>query len=167
MLLNRLRAGIDRFFYTLDAEGVGIFQAVVYLHVVAGGLYLKFGASHDVLDPIEESLGPNLNGVWTWLCVGCAVCLLGKVLCWHSPSKYAGMLMQLAGDLFAFGVFYVYVIGTMLTTEWGKAVFAVFIMEALGECVLLLIIRDVRRIAQVEQRVQRENRHARRQRRAE
>jgi hypothetical protein len=165
VLLNRLRAGVNRFFDTLDSEGVGIFQAVVYLHAVTGGLYLWLGAASDAIDPIEESLGKGLDTVWMWLCLGPAVCLIGKVLCWYSPTKYAGMLFQLSGDLFAFGVFSVFVVGTMLTTDWGNAVWGVFIMAGLAECVALLIIRDLRRIGQVEQIKAREVRSARRRQR--
>lgn len=165
MLLNRFRAGIDRFFDVLDSEGVGIFQAVVYLHMVGGGLYLWFGANGDVPDPIWDSLGHTLNTVWLWMCLGPAISLLGKVLCWHPPTKYAGMWLQLSGDLFGFGVFLTYVVATYYASWWGQAVWAVWIMMALAECVAMLIIRDVRRIGQVEQIKHREARQARRARR--
>lgn len=152
MVLTRM---LDRFLAALDAEGVGLFQAIVYLHVVTAGLYLMIGANGLVPQSVEESLGASFNAWWLWLCLGPMVCLVGKVFCWMRATRYAGMWMQLSGDIFGFGVFLTYVVATIGTSWWGRAVFAVFVCAAIGECVALLILRDIRRIDQVEREVRR------------
>jgi hypothetical protein len=56
----------------------------------------------------------------------------------------------LGGDVFVFGVLATYTYSTLYTGYWGKAMAGVFLSAALADCVLLLIIRDVRRLVLVE-----------------
>lgn len=152
MVLRRVRHGIERFLDALDSEGVGLFQAVVYLHLAAGGFYCAFIASN-VIVSVEEAMGPVINAVWLWLCIGATVCLLGKLL--KGGAAYIGLCLQLVGDVFAFGAFSGYVLATMQTAYWGKALIAVWVFAGLADCALLLIVRDARRIGQVERIIRR------------
>lgn len=157
MILRGFRRGVDRFLDALDSEGVILFQIVVYLHLVAGGLYCLFVAC-GVPQAVGQALGPVIESVWLWLLVGMTICLLGKYLS-SRPDKTryfvysTGLLLQLAGDICAFGGFLGYVIGTMQMTYWGKAVIAVFAFAALAWCALFLVLRDVRRYIQAEKEV--------------
>lgn len=155
VLKLRIRKGVQRFWRLLDEEGVGIFQTVVYVHVIAAGLYLLIAAKGTVPQSVDDAMGTAFNALWLWLCVGASVALLGKWLTVHENTRYAGFVLQLAGDLFALTAFVTYVSATFYTTWWGKAVFAVFICAAIAECIVLLVIRDVRRIGQVEKQVRR------------
>lgn len=151
-MVLRFRHGIERFFQILDSEGVALFQAIVYAHLAIGGLYCAF-ISRSVPQAVEEAMGPAMNVVWLWMCIGCTVCLLGKRM---PPSHaYLGLWLQVAGDVFAFGAFGSYVLATMQTSYWGKNLLAVWVIAALADCALLLVIRDLRRIGQIEQRVRR------------
>ena len=60
MVLTRIRVGIDRFLHALDSEGVGIFEAIVYLHLAAGGAYCAFIAAGPP-ESVNEALGPVFN----------------------------------------------------------------------------------------------------------
>lgn len=157
MVLNGFAKVLDRFLLALDGEGVGIFQAIVYLHLAAGGAYCALIA-RGVPDSIQDTMGRNVNGTWLWLCMGVTICLLGKVM---SSKPYqrrywvhtTGLALQLAGDLFAFGAFWGYVLATLQTSVWGTALIAIWIFAALGDCAALLILRDIRRWQQAERAV--------------
>lgn len=130
-----------RFFEILDAEGVGVFQGIVYLHIgVAAGLYGLLVA-RGTPQPVEDAMGPHFNAIWLWLCLAVMTCLVGKRVTWD-----AGMWMQLSGDLAASFTLLVYIIATLESSWWGKALYAVFLTTAIWECTVLLIIRDLRRI---------------------
>lgn len=138
---TRLKTVKQRFFHVLDAEGVGIFQGIVYIHIgLLAGLYglLVAGGTPQA---VEDSMGPTFNGIWLWLCLAIMMCLLGKRVHWD-----AGMWMQLCGDLAASFVLLVYIIATIDSAFWGKALFGVFLAASIFDCTVLLIVRDVRRI---------------------
>ena len=92
--------------------------------------------------------------------MGATVCMVGKLLSGRSDRrKYwvhiTGLLMQLAGDVFAFGAFGTYVLSTLQSEYWGKSLIAVWVFFGLAWCALLLVLRDIRRIAQAERKVRR------------
>lgn len=138
---HRYRHAKHRFFTLLDAEGVGVFQALVYWHIgFAAGLYglLVAGGTPQA---VEDAMGPVWNAIWLWLCLAIMVCLVGKRIHWD-----AGMWLQLSGDLAASGVLLIYIVATLESSWWGQALFGVFLAAAIWECTLLLITRDIRRI---------------------
>lgn len=138
---SKLKTVKHTFFRILDAEGVGIFQGIVYIHIgLFAGLYGLLIA-RGTPQAVEDAMGPVFNGVWLWLCLGIMMCLIGKRVHWD-----AGMWMQLSGDLAASFVLLVYIIATIHASYFGKAMFAVFLAAAIWECTVLLIVRDVRRI---------------------
>lgn len=141
VLTQKLRSGLQWFWHTLDAEGVGIFQGIVYVHIgLFAGVYGLLVAG-GTPQPVEDAMGPHFNAIWLWLCVAIMTCLAGKLIKWD-----AGMWLQLSGDLAAFGTLLIYIIATLESAWWGKALYAVFLTAAIWECTVLLIIRDVRRI---------------------
>lgn len=141
VLKRRIRRGLKWFLAALDAEGVGIFQVIVYMHIgpLAGlyGLVIAGGTPQAV----EDAMGPHFNALWLWLCLSITTCLAGKLIKWD-----AGLWLQLSGDFAAASVLLVYIIATVDSAWFGKALFAVFLVAAIFECTLLLIIRDIRRI---------------------
>jgi uncharacterized membrane protein YeaQ/YmgE (transglycosylase-associated protein family) len=147
VIARRIRHGMQRFWEIVDSEGVGIFQAIVYVHIVLGGLYGSFIAG-GTPQAVEDSMGHTFSTVWLWLCMGAVVCLYGKSIMKTRPS--VGIWLQLAGDIYVLGALGAYVLATLDTSWWGKAVWAVFIVAAIAECVVLLTVRDVRRIIQIE-----------------
>lgn len=160
MVLTRIKRGVDRFLNALDSEGVGIFQAVVYLHLAAGGLYCIVFANGEAPEAVERAMGPVINSAWLWLCTGAVVCMVGKLLSGRPEARpywvhTTGLLMQLAGDLFACGAFSAYVLATYQVQGWGKPLVAVWVFIGLAECALLLVIRDLRRYGQAEREVRR------------
>lgn len=142
-----VRHGVRRFFEIIDSEVVGIFQAVVYLHVLVGGFYgaLIAGGTPEVL---EKAMGHTVSGLWLYLCMGSAICLFGKQI--MQRLENIGVWLQLTGDIFVLGALSAYVAATLQGAYWGKELFAVFIVASIAECVVLLIIRDIRRIVQIE-----------------
>ncbi len=131
----------DWLFRVLDNEGVGIFQAIVYVHIgLFAGLYglLVAGGTPQT---VEDAMGGGFNGIWLWLCLAIMTCLAGECI-----KHDSGMWMQLSGDLAASIVLLVYIVAIFDSSWWGKALFGVFLAAAIFECTLLLITRDVRRI---------------------
>lgn len=158
-MFTRVKSQFSRFLTALDSEGVGIFQAIVYIHLAIGGLYVALFASTEI-QAVEEAMGPVINDVWLWLCVGVVICLFGKILSGRPMVRAywvhtTGLHLQLAGDVFAWGAFAGYVLATMQTTYWGKAVLAVWVFAGLADCAALLVMRDIRRIAQSERTIRR------------
>ena len=161
MVLKQLRRnidrGIDRFLGLLDSEGVALFQAVVYGHLSAGGLYgiLVAGGTPPTL---EEALGPRSNAMWLWLCLGATICLVGKLMAARPRHcrvwiHTCGLYFQLAGDLAALGAFSGYVLATWQESYWGEALIAAWVFASLADCAFLLCWRDLRRIRQAEKLV--------------
>lgn len=147
----------DRFLLALDGEGVGIFQAIVYLHLAAGGAYCAFVAD-GVPEQVSDALGRHINAAWLWLCMGVTVCLAGKVLSGRPRRRRywvhtSGLALQLAGDMFAFGAFWGYVLATLETQVLGTPLIGVWVFAGLGDCAALLILRDIRRWQQAEKAV--------------
>lgn len=158
-MILRVKTTFDRFLSALDSEGVGIFQAIVYIHLALGGLYVVVVARSEI-QAVEEAMGPVINDIWLWLCIGVTICLFGKILSGKPKQRpywvhTTGLHLQLAGDVFAWGAFAGYVLATMQTTAWGKAVLAVWVFAGLADCAALLIMRDIRRIAQSERTIRR------------
>ncbi len=158
-MIHRVRHQFTRFLTALDSEGVGIFQAIVYIHLALGGCYVLFVAQN-AIQAVEEAMGPAVNTAWLWLCVAVTICLFGKVLSGNPQERpywvhTTGLHLQLAGDVFAWGAFAGYVLATMQTTYWGKAVLAVWVFAGLADCAALLVMRDIRRIAPSERTIRR------------
>lgn len=159
MVLIRIKDGFDRFLAALDSEGVGIFQAIVYLHLAAGGAYCALIA-RGVPQAVEDAMGHHVNTVWLWLCIGCAVCMVGKILSGRPDRRKfwvhtTGLHLQLAGDIAALGAFAGYVLATMQSEYWGKVLLAAWLVAGLADCAGLLVMRDIRRIGQAERMVRR------------
>lgn len=162
MILRGFKRSVDRFLDALDSEGVALFQIVVYLHMIAGGLYCLFVAK-GVPQSVGQAMGPFAEFIWLWLFVGMGICLLGKYLS-SAPYKTRfwvfrmGLVLQLAGDVSALGGFVGYVLGTLQMAWWGKSVVAVFGFSALAWCAAFLVLRDIRRIRQARQALRRAER---------
>lgn len=160
MIVRRsLTRFFDRFLLALDGEGVGIFQAIVYLHLAGGGAYCALIAGATPPD-VSDVTSPAINATWLWLCMGATICLLGKLLaakpyCRRYWVHTCGLALQLAGDLFAFGAFWGYVLSIAQTSMWGTPLIAMFVFAGLGDCAALLVLRDVRRWQQAERAVRR------------
>lgn len=156
MVLKRLRHSIERFFRILDSEGVALFQAIVYIHLAIAGAYCALVAG-GVPETIQDAVGEPFNTAWLWLCIAVTVCLVGKLMAREATQRFwlrtAGLYFQFVGDAAAMGAFYGYVLSTIQESNWGKAVVAAWVFAALGDCALLLVWRDVRRIDQEERRI--------------
>lgn len=157
-LRRRIRHGVARFLGVLDSEGVVFFQMLVYLHLAAGGAYCAFVAG-TVPTTVRNALG-GFDRVWIWLCMGVLMCMIGKTMSAHYERRpvrvyNAGLYLQLAGDICAFGAFAGYVLSTWQEEPWGKALIAVWVFGALAECAFFLCWRDIRRIKQAERAVRR------------
>lgn len=155
MVLNGFTRYFDRFLRTLDAEGVGIFQAIVYIHFAMGATYCGLAAG-GVPDSVRDGLGGGpIDTTWMWAAVGSMICLVGKVLSARGDRRLywvhtTGLWLQFAGDSCAFGAFWGYVIATASTTTWGTPIIGAFVFAALGDCAALLMLRDIRRWQQAE-----------------
>lgn len=152
-----LRDGVTRFFGVLDSEGVVFFQTLVYVHLIAGGMYCAFIANGAPAS-LRNALGPQFDQVWLWLCASVVICLAGKLMSAKRDRRpiwvyNSGIYLQLAGDLAAFGGFAGYVLSTWQDAHWGTALIAVWVMAAHAECAFFLCWRDIRRISQAERSV--------------
>lgn len=160
MVLTRLRRSLNRFLAVLDSEGVALFQTVVYLHLAAAGLYCEIVAG-GVPVIVQDALG-SFNQAWLWLCIAASICMVGRFMSRPAIQRFwvrtTGLYLQLAGDMAAAGAFFGYVVSTIQESNWGKALVAVFVMASLGDCALLLVWRDIRRIEQAEKFARRKTR---------
>ena len=141
------------FFAALDSELVSPLQTVFYICFIITALYLLLFVDVPI-EGVEKSLGHTISTLWAvLLIVGPATWLTG--LAAHGQLAYHGMWARLIGDITAGGAITVYIICILATTPWGKGVFSPGIAAPTAICILLLAIRDARRIIQVEKRVRR------------
>lgn len=169
---NRLRHGrvrlAERFFSILDSEGVVFFQAIVYVHMAAAGAWGLFFA-RSVPPSIASVVPHRIEQMLLWMYIGMLLCLLGRVLS-SGPDRTrywvysSGLLLQLCGDISAFGGFAGYVLATVQssvdqTTETARSapgvtpMIAAFGFAAYAWCAFFLVWRDVRRWFQAERSV--------------
>jgi len=151
-----VRRGVRRFLAILDSETVAPFQAVFYVFFTLGSIYL-LGFTIEPIESIERSLGQTATNVWAAIQGGGPlVWLLGRRA--RNGMAYAGLWLQLIGDLVAGGALFVYTLAILADKNWGDGVFSPFISIPTIFCIALLAFRDGRRIAQVEKQVQVEKR---------
>lgn len=142
----------DRFWHALDSEAVILFQYVFGVIFVAAGLYGVFVANLQPPLSLRGSVGHLDIRIWYWLNVaGPVISLLGKSMA--GRLTYAGMWLQLGGNLIITLALLAYISGTVQVESWGKGGYGAFLGAALFSCAVLTVTRDVRRLLQVEKRV--------------
>lgn len=147
--LNRV---INRFWSLIDAESVVLFQFVFGVGFVLAGLYGIFIANAEPPLTLQGSMGRMDVGLWYWLNVAGPVCsLIGK--CLKGDLTYAGMWMQLTGDVTLAIALLAYIAGTVEVESWGKGAYGAFLAAVLCVSAALTVTRDVRRLLGVEQRL--------------
>jgi hypothetical protein len=146
--LAMVRRLLDRFWNTLDGEGVSLFQWVVYLSFIFSGIYNLLIA----IDPplTLEAMGWMNYQLWCWfLVLGPCYSLLGKILK-RTRFAYHGMWLQAIGDAATNVSLLAYVTATFQTEYWGRGAFGGILGVAIWLCTGFLILRDVRRLRAVE-----------------
>lgn len=143
-----IRRILDRFWFTLDHEGVAHFQIVFYLILMFSGIYnLAFSESRPLT--MVDIGGLNYQ-LWCWFNIlGPLYCLLGKSVKSTSLS-YAGLLGQVIGDCVTNIAVAAYVFATFTTEFWGNGNYGGFLGVATWISTIFLILRDMRRLRQVE-----------------
>lgn len=140
---------IRRFWQAIDAESVVLFQYVFGVVFILAGLYGIFVADHEPPLTLRGSMGDFDVRIWYWLnIVGPLVCLIGKSM--TGDLTYAGMWMQLTGDLTLTLALLAYISGTVQTESWGKGAYGAFLGLALCISAAITVTRDVRRLHAVE-----------------
>lgn len=143
----------DRFWIAIDSEAVILFQYVFGVIFIAAGLYGIFVAKQQPPLSLRGSVGHLDIRIWYWLNVaGPVLSLVGKTLA--GRLIYAGMWLQLGGNLTITLVLMAYISGTVQIESWGKGGYGAFLGAALFASAVLTVTRDVRRLLQVEKLVQ-------------
>ncbi|OBG71320.1 MULTISPECIES: hypothetical protein [unclassified Mycobacterium] len=147
------RSLIKRFFVAVDSEGVALFQWLFYVLFIMVGVYgLVIANSQPPLS--VKYAGPmaamNIT-LWYWLHIaGPGTCLIGKLLT-RTKSAYAGMWLQLGGDLGLALALAAYNTATYHSESWGRGMYGAFPLgTATFLSVVILTVRDVRRMRVVE-----------------
>lgn len=149
MAKQRIRRLIDRFWMAIDAEGVGLFQYVFGAVFILAGLYGLFIAGHKPPLTLRGSMAGVDVTIWYWLNIIGPLCsLTGKTL--KGQLTYAGMWMQLTGDLTLTMSLLAYIVATVQVESWGKGAYGAFLGTALGISAVITVTRDVRRLRAVE-----------------
>lgn len=152
-MVLRIKRRVRWFFAMLDSEVVGPLQAVFYVSFILGAVYLLWFTDVPI-EGVEKALGRELSALWAVLLMfGPGIWLCGMAA--RGSLAYHGMWGRLIGDITTGGAVAVYIISIVANTPWGKGVFSPFIAAPTAICILLLAIRDARRIIQVEQRMRR------------
>lgn len=143
------RSLIRQFWVAVDSEGVALFQWLFYILFIILGVYGLWIA--DSQPPITLRFAPMNITLWYWLhIVGPGSCLLGKLLR-TSRLGYAGMWLQLGGDIGLAFALAAYNTGTFHAESWGRGMYGAFPLgTATFLSVCLLTVRDVRRMRAVE-----------------
>lgn len=152
MVLN-VRKGFRKFWDILDSEAVAPLQAVFYFFFIVGAVYL-LACTSTPIEAIEKAMGRAVSTGWAVTLIGGpALWMVGRRM--RTDLAYVGMWAQFIGDVTAGGALTVYTWAVLDDKKWGEAVFAPFISIPTIICIVLLTVRDVRRIVQVEQQVRR------------
>lgn len=140
---------LARFWTLVDAEAVVLFQFVFGVIFILAGLYGVYIADLKPPLSLRGSVSHMDIRIWYWLnVIGPLVCLIGKAL--HGQLTYAGMWLQLAGDLVITLMLLAYITGTVQVESWGNGGYGAFLGAALFTSALLTLTRDVRRLRFVE-----------------
>lgn len=150
--MNRVRQAIktrlEHFWLLVDSDSIIINQMLFYGLISLGGLY-NLAYSNVPIQSVEESTTSGYYIFFLWLCfLGPLACIIGK--CLRGSLTYAGLWLQLAGDIATEVIFWAYIGAIISTTWWGKANFAAFLALACLIGVNVFIARDIRRLRNVE-----------------
>lgn len=149
MAKQRIRRLLDRFWVAIDAEGVALFQYVFGAVFILAGLYGLFIAGHKPPLTLRGSMAGVDVTIWYWLNIIGPVCsLTGKSL--KKQLTYAGMWMQLTGDLTLTMSLLAYIVATVQVETWGEGAYGAFLGTALCISAGITVTRDVRRLRAVE-----------------
>lgn len=144
-----MRRLIDRFWLAVDAESVVLFQYVFGTVFIFAGLYGIFIAHREPPLTLRGSMGAVDVRIWYWLNVaGPTLSLAGK--CLRGRLIYAGMWMQLTGDLVLSLALLAYIAGTVEVESWGRGGYGAFLGTAMCISAVITVTRDVRRLRAVE-----------------
>jgi hypothetical protein len=135
---------LARFWQLIDSESVRLYQAVMYTCYFAAGVYMaSFGRAPST---VQQAMGTHAHYVWIALMVCCPLLvLLGA----RVSNKWAGLWLQLGGNVGVGSALAAYVAAVLQSPWWGTGAFAVWGYVGLTICTGAIILRDGRRILQV------------------
>lgn len=140
---------VTRFWIAVDAEGVALFQYVFGAIFLLAGLYGLFIAGHKPPLTLRGSMVGVDVTIWYWLNIMGPLCsLTGKSL--KGQLTYAGMWMQLTGDLTLTMSLLAYIAATVQIETWGEGAYGAFLGAALCISAAITVTRDIRRLRAVE-----------------
>lgn len=124
-----------------------LFYVLISLHGFVSLIYGNTGSQ-----VMEQASSPGYYIFWMWLgFAGPLITIIGKSA--RGTFAYAGMWLELAGDIATWFIFVCYVGAIFDTDYWARGSFAGILATA---CLLgtpLFIMRDIRRLKQVEVKV--------------
>jgi hypothetical protein len=154
---DRVRAAAkriwDRFWIVVDDEAVVLFKYIFGVIFIAAGLYGIFVAGQQPPLSMRGAMGHMDVRIWYWLNVLGPLCsLAGKSM--RGDLEYAGMWLQLGGDLAVTLFLLAYITGTVQVESWGNgAAYGAFLGMGFFFAAIIMVTRDVRRLLQVEKQV--------------
>lgn len=163
-MLDWLREWRDRFYRVVDSDEVWVFQAIVYVNMIASGIYMTAYGAPSGRVPVQKELGDTMHDVWVSLTiVGPLIVIIGdrmvyagknRVLHSHKPGGggriYWGWYLQAGGNFAVCMVYLPYIIAAFSSAWLQKGIFAAFITTSLMICAVMLVIRDLRRVRAIE-----------------
>lgn len=146
--MNRIIEKLDRFLHLLDLEGVVIFQCLVYFGFALDGFYNLFFTVAPTTAVAGVITAPYYYIWLSMLWLGPIVCMVGKRC--RGRNAYAGAILELSGDFATLGGLGAFVWAQAQNLYWGQGNITLLPVSCLVACVVLLVVRDVRRLMQIE-----------------
>lgn len=151
---GRIRVLTDHLAYVLDNPQLllELFKGLYYTGFLLSGIYNLFIADTPPLS-LHGAMGPVSLQLWYWLnMIGSACCLVGKSV-ERTTFAYAGLWLQLTGNLTLSGVLLAYVAGTLHVESWGRGGYGAFLGAVVFFSTAIITVRDIRQLIAVEQRL--------------
>lgn len=148
------------FLVTLDAESIRNFQAMYYVFIMVGGLYLLCFAQLPP-QPIEDTLGRPIYVGWLLLNIICPIMMfIGRRLTARASVAepgagnpgVGGAWLQLAGDGGIWGAICIYIMCVFSASWWGQGLYAVFFVGMGVPGGAMFTYRSYRRLRQIGRR---------------
>lgn len=145
-LRTTMRRRIDALWALIDSESGTAFQALFYTLIMMGGIYNL--AVDEPIQAVEAVSSPTFYITFLWVSVlGPLSAIVGRLL--GGGLEYAGMWLQLGGDIAVGFVLFAYAAGIALN-YWREGNFSIFLAAGCAIGVLLFVVRDIRHLYRVD-----------------
>lgn len=139
------------FWHAVDTGGV-LCQLVFYPIFVGAGLLMAITGAPTT---VYRALGSEVETLWiATIIVSPFVVLLGSQI----PNRFSGISLELGANVTLAGTLWCYAVAVMQSAWLDKGAFSPWLAVGIANLVLLICVRDFRRLLRAERRARNENR---------